>query len=231
MDGELAPSAVALLRDDDGWPTLACRWIGAGRLAVFTADLSPGNSDLVKGPLFVPLLHQLVRGLTPGPPAPGITHPGDSPVFMIDGLPHHRNTNDRLAAYGPDNQPVRFSTSDVDEDHRTIQLEPVQHIGRYRIVHREAGTLLGDTYVELDPAESDLRTSDQHSVSKDASHETPVAAAGDWKGPNNPLRPDGAELWPYLITAAVLLIALEVLATQWFVARGNASLEGEPNHA
>jgi len=230
MAGQLATSAVALLRDDDGWPALACRWIGAGRLAVFSADLSPGNSDWVKGPLFVPLLHQLVRGLTPGRPVPVITRPGDNPVVVIDDA---KQSNGRLVAYGPDGQPVRFTVSAPDEDHHAVQLEPASQIGRYTVAHRETGAVLGGAYVGLDPAESDLRAASPspQTAAVDPSRQAGTAPlAGTSLGPT-PLRPDTTELWPYLIVMAVGFMGLEV----WLAHRptqGNSNpLKGVPSHA
>ena len=72
MRGTLAGDVLLTL--DDATPLLATRWVGGGRVAVFAADVAPGASDLVKGPAWVPLLHELVRSLAPTPRAtPNVT--------------------------------------------------------------------------------------------------------------------------------------------------------------
>ncbi len=69
------PDAMILLMLANDQPLLAMRWHGAGRLAVLAGDLAPGQSTLVTQPSFVPLVHQLVRVMAPGPPTPPNSHP------------------------------------------------------------------------------------------------------------------------------------------------------------
>jgi hypothetical protein len=60
---EPVPDARVLARFDDGGVTGVERRIGAGRVVVWTSTLDDSWSDLALKPVFLPLVHQLVRYL------------------------------------------------------------------------------------------------------------------------------------------------------------------------
>ncbi len=89
-----APGTAVLLALGDAQagthPLLAWRWHGTqgGRLAILAADVSPHASTLTQSPAFAPLIHQLVRALSPGSPSPPNPHPGQTALpigFAADG--------------------------------------------------------------------------------------------------------------------------------------------------
>ncbi|MEX0778025.1 MAG: VWA domain-containing protein [Phycisphaeraceae bacterium] len=145
--------AVVLLsaKDEAGqWPVLAVRWVELGRMAILPVDLAPGQATLVTGPAFVPLVHQLVRHLSPGRPTPANPHPDAT-------RPH-----------------VGFA---------------------------------GPVYVELDPAESDLRIDDVEAATAAGGQGVAGVAAADQEGM---MRDDvTTPLWPWCVLAAAVVIGLE----------------------
>lgn len=99
LEAQARDEAAVLLRFADGPPALAMHAIGAGRLAVFAADLAPEATDLAQGPLLVPLLHQLLRHIDPGEPAPPNPHPGDAgPHQRIERLGLHAQHDEQTDA-------------------------------------------------------------------------------------------------------------------------------------
>ena len=214
--GSIEPASVDLLRYNDGSPALACRWIGAGRLAVFGADLSPGASGLVKGPLFVPLLHQLIRGLTPGPPTPAAPHPGEHYLLTLDAQLPGRG----VVINGPGGEGVSVAVVPADRQRVTLRFDRLARVGAYQVSQAGDEAWAGGVYVEPDPAESDMRVAMMGPAAIGTTGE-PVSGS-DVDGVSLSVTGDGlgrvvsqdtrrVELWPYLIAASLLLAGLETL--------------------
>ncbi len=186
----------------DGSPALATRWVGAGRLAVFAADWSPGHGDLVKGPLFVPLVHQLMRGLTPTPALPSTVHPGYQPV--VDLAPSA--ADQQIRCHGPDGQPVEWSY--VGSDAPRLRFAPLPLPGTYSVIDPDRQTLLGGAYVQIDPDESDLRAVTP-ALGAQPGTEGRSAPSPDVGDPPVNLRPVSTALWPYGVLVALAFAVLE----------------------
>ncbi len=258
---DLLPMGEVLLEFSNGWPLLACRWVGAGRIAVLTAGLSPTQSDLVKGPYFVPLIHQLIRHLTPGAPPVAVARPGDVVSIPVD---HNLGNEDRpLIVVGPQGQRVMsWGVRRGQAATRVVRVGPIDRVGRYVVTTADRGNVLGGVSVQLDPAESDPRALDRmpfaragvipplsfregvggRSSIRDLRgvHPSPNLSPGGERGNETALtgggsvtaqrsavgvdlvnhesaglRPQGVELWPYLIAAAVVLVTIEMLIADW----------------
>ena len=193
---------------DDGSPALAHRWVGAGRLAIFAGDWSPLRSDFAKGPLFVPLLHQLIRGLTPSPQAAGSAHPGEQPVVeLLNSI-----EGEKFVCRDPNGKSVEGSVN-PDSQHQ-LRLAPVFLPGRYTVTSGDDGAVIGGAYVQIDPAESDLRVEapDLSDVpeAREIIQGRPVLDYDSTDGSLH-LRPAGTPLWPYVALLAVVFAAGEPL--------------------
>lgn len=212
--GTTAPTAIALLRFSDQTPALTAGWIGLGRLAVFGVDLSPGQTDWAKGPAFVPLLHQLVRYLTPGPPTTtGILRPGTKPVVAISpevaSLPQPWNLQ------GPEGQEIAFSNVSENQESPQIQLNKLSQVGRYELRSRDSLSLRSGWFVEVDPAESDLdRLDSDETHIKSPSKEMISAKAPDLLSTSSFSQRQSVALWPVLLLLAVVAMILESMTVR-----------------
>ena len=207
MRGKLASTAQLQLSFDDGSPALATQWVGSGRLAVLAADLAPVHGDFVKQGGFVPLIHQLVRKLTPGPPAPPIPHPGDRPMLVMTG----NWQRDAVIVESPgDSVALQLR---ADDDFTIGQFERVGLPGRYAITDSKTNVLIGGTHVGIHEDESDFRVGETIAAAPvdggDAVAESMAA----------PLRSTGTELWHWLLASALLVLVVEQIV---------ASLDGLP---
>ena len=210
--GNTTPGVQPLLTFDDGLPALACRWFGAGRLAIFAADLSPTSSDMVKGPLFVPLLHQLVRGLSPGPPAQLHPHPGDKPTLTLDNV----DADQHLTARGPNGEPIELSPISTTPKQAVVQLKRITLPGLYEITTEEHNSPIASIYAELDPRESDLRSAVTPTVPAHASYtDRTNGIATDAGDSRETLPAQSVPLWPHAIVLAMILIAAESIVLMW----------------
>ena len=198
---QAAPSAEALLTLADGSPLLAAQWRGRGRLAVLTAPLNPEATGMVREPVFLPLVQQIVRALSPGAPPPGNPHPGQSAVISVSA----RATDAPLRVRGPGAESVAF-TAAMQGQTTLVRIARVDRVGPYVVEAADTGQILGGTYVDLDPAESDLATLPPAAAPAPgaAAHVTVGAAGASHELSLHPL-----ELWPFLAGAAVALMALE----------------------
>jgi hypothetical protein len=78
---DVAPEARTLARIDEETPWILERRFGSGRVIVVGTSSSPRDSDLPTGPLFLPLVHQLVRYLA-APELDSSLHAVGSPIVL-----------------------------------------------------------------------------------------------------------------------------------------------------
>ncbi|MEX1016503.1 MAG: BatA and WFA domain-containing protein [Phycisphaeraceae bacterium] len=191
--GRLSDDAEALLYFADGSPAAAWSRLGAGRLAVLTASVSPAESDFVRGPAAAPLLHQLVRHLSPGDAAAGAdmgVHPGVHPGEAVD-LPVAAGQ----VVVGP-------GGGVVDE----AVLRRVGAPGRYGVREADGAAWRDGVWVTMAEAESDLRPVSADRV-REAERE---AAVGDMTGEARGAGgEDGVALWPWCVVAGLVLLVME----------------------
>lgn len=176
--------AEVLLSAQDGRPIVASRPVGRGRLVVVNADLSPDNSGFASQPAFVALINELVRYAAPGPGLAPRLRPGDRlPSALIEAA----------ALQTPD-------TRELDSGRAPAT-------GAYLALNA-AGVPVAGRWIELDPAESDSRQAPPLDSSSPSLATSAATAGGDIGG----LGRDVADLWPYCIALALLLIGFESLA-------------------
>jgi hypothetical protein len=204
LRGSSAPHARTLLQFEDDSPALALGPVGQGQLAVLGADLTPQQADLVKHPLFVPLLHEVISTLAPdSPPVPRI-HPGDRPDVLVPG----HWTAAQLSVRDPHGQALGIEAAELELDRTRLHLNMVPHVGPYTVEQVDHRRLVGAFDVELDSRESDLATTD-------ASDQTQAVAASTAEATRVigtvELRSQPVELWPWFVAMALVLAAAEPL--------------------
>ncbi len=205
-----ASQPLPLLSFSDGSPALMLRFLGAGRLATFAADVSPRSSDWVKGPSFAPLLHQLVHHLSPAPSPRMNPQPGE----VVDLRPLEPDARTPLSVFGPTNEIVASTATPLGRRFTAA------HPGRHTLAGAEADSPRAATFVEIEPDESDLRIAPAWAPA--GGHVAAAVAA-----PQATLRTQATELWPALIAAAIALLVVEVLLIHfnpaWFRRIASAS--------
>jgi len=197
------PASRVLARYDDGAVALAERRTGAGRVIVWTSTLDDSWTDLAKKPIYLPLVHQLVRYLARYEQTPSWLTVGQvvdltSIAAQIRGdrivvTPSGQRTTQRANAPG---------------------LLELTEQGVYEV--RAAASTTGRPLaiaVNIDPAEADLAPVDPAElVAAVTGHAN--AETGDATAPEPLSREDTEKrqaLWWYLLFAGVLLLAAETV--------------------
>jgi hypothetical protein len=200
------PTDRVLARYDDGAVAAAERKIGAGRVIVVTTTLDDTWTDLGVKPIFLPLVHQLVRYLAHYEPA-------TSWVTVGQVLDLNARAKDRAAriVVTPSGERLTLSATGQGND----GLLELSQQGVYEI--RSGAVVTGrpeSIAVNLDPAESDLAPLDPRElVASVTGHATPagtqpVAAAQELTREETEKRQG---LWWYLLMAGLLLLAAETV--------------------
>ncbi len=197
-----AADARVLARYDDGAVAAAERRIGAGRLIVLTTTLDDSWNDLELKPVYLPLVHQLVRYLARYEQATAWATVGQ----VVDLATLTKTRADRVVVT-PSGERRQIAESDPSI------LELTEH-GAYQI--RPAATPSArpeQIAVNLDPAESDLTPLDPSELVATATGratQTATAAAAPAE-----LTPEEAEkqqnIWWYLLMGGLALLVAELV--------------------
>ncbi|MGE3512519.1 MAG: VWA domain-containing protein, partial [Vicinamibacterales bacterium] len=202
---EVGPEDRVLARFDDGVAALAERRVGNGRVMVFGSSLDDSWNDLVRKPVYLPLVHQLVKYLARyESPASWQT------VGQVVDLSALLNGRAERVVVTPSGDRTTIPASEPG-------LVELSQQGIYEV--RPAGsssTVRPDRIaVNLDPPESDLTPLDPPelvaSVTGRASDSTVPAAAAADVPVEDVERQQG--LWWYLLMAGLLLLAAEMLVS------------------
>ena len=197
------PASRVLARYDDGAVAVAERRTGAGRVIVWTSTLDDSWTDLPVKPVYLPLVHQLVRYLARYEQTPSWFTVGQ----VIDLASTAAQIRGDRIVVTPSGQRTTQRASSPGLLELTDQ-------GVYEV--RAAGSTTGRPLaiaVNIDPAEADLAPVDPAelvaAVTGHATAETAEAAAPE------PLSREDTEkrqaLWWYLLFAGVLLLAAETV--------------------
>jgi hypothetical protein len=197
------PASRVLARYDDGAVALAERRTGAGRVIVWTSTLDDTWTDLALKPVYLPLVHQLVRYLARYEQTPSWLTVGQ--VVDLTSL---------AAQIRGDRIVVAPSGQRTTQRANSPGLLELTEQGIYEV--RAGGTATGRPLaiaVNIDPAEADLAPVDPTelvaAVTGRATADAAAAVAPE------PLSREEAEkrqaLWWYLLFAGVLLLAAETV--------------------
>jgi hypothetical protein len=202
---QTAPGDRVLARFDDGAIAAAEKKIGAGRVVVWTSTLDDSWTDIGVKPIFLPLVHQLVRYLAQyEQPASWFTV-----GQVLDLTARAKSRADRIVVT-PSGE--RIAQSSLGEG--TEGLLELSEQGPYEI--RATGATNGrpeTIAVNLDPAESDLSAIDPSElVASVTGHATPVTVQPDQAQEMTREESERRQsLWWYLLLAGVGLLAIETL--------------------
>ena len=202
---QTAPGDRVLARFDDGAIAAAEKKIGAGRVVVWTSTLDDSWTDIGVKPIFLPLVHQLVRYLAQYEQPASWYTVGQ----VLDLTARAKSRADRIVVT-PSGE--RIAQSSLGEG--TEGLLELSEQGPYEI--RATGATNGrpeTIAVNLDPAESDLSAIDPSElVASVTGHATPVAVQPDQAQEMTREESERRQsLWWYLLLAGVGLLAIETL--------------------
>ena len=205
---QTTPADRILARFDDGAVAAAERRIGAGRSIVWTSTLDDSWTDIEVKPVFLPMVHQLVRYLAHYEPPTSWLTVGQ----VLDLTARARGRGDRGDRIVVTPSGERISQSNAGEG--SEGLIELNEQGIYEI--RSTGAASGRPEaiaVNIDPAESDLSPIDPRElVAAVTGHATPTAAQ---PAQSQEMTREESErrqsLWWYLLMTGLLLLAAETV--------------------
>jgi hypothetical protein len=202
---EVAPTSRIVARYDDGAVAAAERKVGLGRVLVWTSTFDDASSDIAIKPVFLPLVHQIVRYLGSYEAATYWFTVGQ----VLDVTARTRSRTARLVVSPSGERMSQAGTGEGAEG-----LLELSEQGVYEIRSATASTGRPEAIaVNLDPAESDLAPLDAgelvaavtgHAVSAQAQ---PVA-------PQEMTQADAERrqsAWWYLLLTGLLILAVETV--------------------
>jgi aerotolerance regulator-like protein/VWA domain-containing protein len=198
------PTDRVLARFDDGAVAAAEKKVGAGRVIVWTSTLDDSWTDIGVKPIFLPLVHQLVRHLAQyEQPASWFTV-----GQVLDLTQRAKSRADRIIVT-PSGE--RIAQSSMGEGNEGLLELTEQGIYEIRSAAATTGTRPEAIAVNLDAAESDLNPMDPRElVAAVTGHASPVDVQPEQ---TQEMTREEAEkrqsLWWYLLLAGVGLLAAE----------------------
>jgi hypothetical protein len=194
-----------LLRYDDGNIAMAETLVGPGVLLLCNFGCSLQHSDIVRHPLFVPLIHEIIRGLRPSV--------GRRNTFLV-GQPCFTTLrpvadDEKVVLRGPGGETVEGSV-EANDDGVAVLFPKTSACGFYRAYVGEE--IAGSAAVNLDALESNLEKLDTAQLEELAQQpRATYLTAGDAAGLGELL--EGEPLWHYFLLAAVGLLFVEQILT------------------
>jgi hypothetical protein len=198
---ETTPADRVLARFDDGGVAASERKVGAGRVVVWSSTLDDSFTDIGVKPVFLPLVHQLVRYVAQYEPPSSWYTVGQ----VLDVAQRAKGRTDRIV--------VTPSGERVAQQNGKAIVE-LSEQGVYEM--RSAGTSSGRPEaiaVNLDPAESDLAPLDPRElVAAVTGHATPESAEPVMAEQMTREEMEKRQsLWWYLLFTGMGILAIETL--------------------
>jgi hypothetical protein len=201
---QTGPDDRVLARFDDGAVAAAERRIGSGRVIAWGTSLDDSWNDLALKPVYLPLVHQLVRYLARyEPPSPWLTVGQVADVSAI-----LKSRADRLVVT-PTSEQIKIA----EDEPGLLELDEQ---GVYEIRAMSGGSASPHRIaVNLDPAESDLTPLDPQELVAAVTGNAALAATAEAGAAE--LTPAESErqqgLWWYLLLAGLVLLATEMVVS------------------
>jgi hypothetical protein len=204
FEAEPRPEAgEILLRFDDGNIAAMQRSFGAGTMLVCNFSAARDHSNLAGCTVFVPLIHELLKGTRP--------RTGSARTFLVGGAASTTVQSDNqagpLSFVNPAGESVvaQFEESGGDT---AVMFPQTSRIGFYRVQVEEQH--IGSVAVNVDSRESNLDSLDTEQLEQVArlSRDRMTAVAGyEASAVDDLLR--GRPVWHYFVLGALALVALE----------------------
>jgi hypothetical protein len=198
------PDARVLARYDDGGVAAAEKRIGTGRVIALTTTLDDSWSDIGRKPVYLPLVHQVVKYLARYE-QPAAWHT----VGQVVDLSTFLKSRAERTVITPSGERLRVAANEPG-------LIELNEQGVYEIRTGSTQSRPDRIAVNLDPAESDLTPLDpQELVAAVTGHAVQTTAEGS-AAPAQ-LSPEEAEkrqgLWWYLLIAGLMILAAEMVVS------------------
>jgi hypothetical protein len=193
-----------LLSYDDGNIAMAEKTVGLGTMLLCNFGCSLESCDMPRHTLFVPIVHEIIKGLRPSADARSSFEVGHQCSMTTDQV----KQNEPVELKDPDDKVVN-GTLDISDSGAFIFFPRTQKCGFYRIFAKE--NCVGSVAVNVNPLESNfeaLSISQLEELAKMSRAEL-HAAAGNQSSISELL--NGKQLWHYFLLIAIALLALEQL--------------------
>lgn len=190
-----------LLRYDDGNIAMAETLVGPGMLLLCNFGCSLHHSDLVRNTLFVPLIHEIIKGLRPSMGRRNTFLVGQPCFTMVQPVAD----SDEVVLKSPAGKAMEGSL-ETSDDGVAVLFPKTSECGFYRVCVGEK--IAGSAAVNLDPLESNLERLDVTQLGELAKKpRAAYFAAADAAGLEGLL--EGKPLWHYFVLAAIGLLFFE----------------------
>jgi hypothetical protein len=194
-----------LLQYDDGNIAMAQTTVGGGTLLLCNFSCALDHSDIARHTLFVPLVHEIIRGLRPSAGRRNAFLVGEPCYTTIPPVPDAAV----VAFKNPAGEPVEGSL-DKGQGGTAVFFAKTRACGFYRV--HVADQVAGSVAVNVDPLESNLERLDVSQLKELAKGpRAAFLAASDVAGMETLL--EGKPLWHYLLLAAIGMLCIEQLMT------------------
>lgn len=194
-----------LLRYDDGNIAMAQTPVGAGMLLLCNFNCSLNHSDVARHTLFVPLIHEIIRGLRPSSGRHNAFFAGHPSYTTIRPV----SKTDVVTFKSPAGKSVEGGM-DRGRDGTAVFFPKTGECGFYRAYVAEE--LAGSVAVNVDPLESNLERLDVAQLKElSKGPQTTLFAAADSAAIESLL--EGRPLWHYLMIAALIVLCVEQVLT------------------
>jgi hypothetical protein len=202
---QASPADRVLARFDDGAIAAAEKKVGAGRVIVWTTTLDDSWTDIGLKPIFLPLVHQLVRHLAQYEQPTSWFTVGQ----VLDLTARAKAKTDRIVVTPAGERIAQSSLGEGNEGLLELSEQGVYEVRANGATNGRPEAIA----VNLDPAESELNAIDPRElVAAVTGHATPMAVQPEQA---QEMTREEAErrqsLWWYLLLAGVGLLAAETM--------------------
>ncbi|MFI5384575.1 MAG: BatA domain-containing protein [Fimbriimonadales bacterium] len=197
ITSEVDPRGELLLKYEDGTAAAVRTGEGSGNLLLLNMSPAPGWSDLARQDVFVPLIHELTKGIIQKDAAQREANPGGPAAATIPP------TKASLVCLAPNGDSLPVTQ---DKATGSVVVEKTRGSGFY---HLMAGAdPVATLAVNPHPDESDLRSIDPRELESKRQRDLSYLAGASGGATVADLQ-KGRELWPYLLSLALLCLIAE----------------------
>lgn len=197
ITSEVEPRGEVLLKYEDGSVAVVKTGEGSGNLLLLNFSPAPSWSDLARQDVFVPLVHELLKGILLRDSGAREFNPGDTASATI------AQTNQEVTCQDPDG---RMVPTTLDRTTGSVVLDRVAKSGFFHVY--SGAEMAASIPVNPHPDESDLRSIDPRELeSKRLQQVSVLQAASGGQDLGNTQK--GRDIWPYLFALALLSLLAE----------------------